>query len=181
GLTLFSEDIEFHSQARLSPVHAEVMMQKMAELLRPGQVPLMKNTNTTAVLHQIAENIHKRSLVVIFSDMLDNGKTEELFAALQHLRYNKHEVLLFHVTDRQQEREFRFSNRPHRFVDLETQQTVKLNPWEVKNLYTSSVEDYFGELRVRCGQYRIDLAEADINQDFRHVLLAYLIKRKKLY
>jgi uncharacterized protein (DUF58 family) len=181
GLTLFSEEIEFHSQPRLSPVHAEVMMQKMAELLRSGQVPLMKNTNTTAVLHQIAENIHKRSLVVIFSDMLDNGKTEELFAALQHLRYNKHEVLLFHVTDHQQEREFRFSNRPHRFVDLETQQTVKLNPWEVKNLYSKNVEDYFGELRVRCGQYRIDLAEADINQDFRHVLLAYLIKRKKLY
>lgn len=181
GLTLFSEEIEFHSQPRLSPVHAEVMMRKLAELLKPGQVPLMKTTNATSVLHQIAENIHKRSLVVIFSDMLDNEKTEELFAALQHLRYNKHEVLLFHVTDHRQEREFRFSNRPHRFVDLETQQTVKLNPWEIKNLYTKSVEDFFGELKIRCGQYRIDLAEADINEDFRHVLLAYLIKRKKLY
>jgi uncharacterized protein (DUF58 family) len=181
GLTLFSEDIEFHSQPRLSPVHAEVMMRKLAELLQPGNVPLMKNTNATSVLHQIAENIHKRSLVVIFSDMLDNQKTDDLFSALQHLRYNKHEVLLFHVTDHKQEKEFQFSNRPHRFVDLETRQTVKLNPWEIKNSYVKSVGNYFEVLKLKCGQYRIDLAEADINQEFKHVLFAYLIKRKKLY
>jgi hypothetical protein len=141
----------------------------------------MKNTNATSVLHEIAENIHKRSLVVIFSDMLDNQKTDDLFSALQHLRYNKHEVLLFHVTDHRQEKEFLFSNRPHRFVDLETRQTVKLNPWEIKNSYVKSVGNYFEELKLKCGQYRIDLAEADINQEFKHVLFAYLIKRKKLY
>ncbi len=181
GLTLFSEEIEFHSQARLSPVHAEVMMGKLSELLQPGFVPLRKNTNTTAVLHQIAENIHKRSLVVIFSDMLDNEKTDELFSALQHLRYNKHEVLLFHVTDHRQEREFQYSNRPHRFIDLETGHSIKLNPWEIRSSYMKNVGDYFETLKVKCGQYRIDLAEADINQDFRHVLFAYLVKRKKLY
>jgi uncharacterized protein (DUF58 family) len=181
GLTLFSEDIEFHSQPRLSPVHAEVMMRKLSELIQPDQAKLMKNTNASAVLHQIAENIHKRSLVVIFSDMLDNRKTEEIFAALQHLRYNKHEVLLFHVTDHRQEREFQFSNRPHRFVDLETRQTVKLNPWEIKSSYVKSVASYFEELKVKCGQYRIGLAEADINQDFKQVLFTYLVKRKKLF
>jgi len=181
GLTLFSEEIEFHSQPRLSPVHAEVMMRKLSELLQPGFVPLRKNTNTTAVLHQIAENIHKRSLVVIFSDMLDNEKTDELFSALQHLRYNKHEVLLFHVTDHRQEREFQYANRPHRFIDLETGHSIKLNPWEIRSSYMKNVGDYFETLKVKCGQYRIDLAEADINQDFRQVLFAYLVKRKKLY
>ena len=181
GLTLFSEDIEFHSQPRLSPVHAEVMMGKLSELLQPESNQLKKSTNTTSVLHQIAENIHKRSLVVIFSDMLDNKKTEELFSALQHLRYNKHEVLLFHVTDHKQEREFQFSNKPHKFVDLETGHTIKLNPWEIKPSYVKSVNDYFNELKVRCGQYLIDLAEADINEDFKHVLFTYLVKRKKLY
>jgi uncharacterized protein (DUF58 family) len=108
GLTLFSDEIEFHSQPRLSPVHAEVMMGNSLNFCSPKH-PTEKNTNTTAVLHQIAENIHKRSLVVIFSDMLDNEKTEELFSALQHLRYNKHEVLLFHVTDHKQEREFHYT------------------------------------------------------------------------
>ena len=181
GLTLFSDKIEFHSQPRLSSVHAEVLMGKLSEILRPGYIPLRKNTNTTAVLHQIAENIHKRSLVVLFSDMLDQKKTGELFSALQHLRYNKHEVLLFHVTDHRREREFQFANKPTRFIDLETGQTLKLNPWEIKKSYIRKVEDYFEELKVKCGQYRIDLAEADINQEFKQVLFTYLVKRKRLY
>jgi uncharacterized protein (DUF58 family) len=181
GLTLFSDEIEFHSQPRLSTVHAEVMLGKLSELLQPEAAKLRKNTNTTEVLHQIAENIHKRSLVVIFSDMLDNEKTDDLFSALQHLRYNKHEVLLFHVTDHKQEREFQYSNKPHRFVDLETGHTIKLNPWEIKSNYVESVNKYFNELKVKCGQYHIELAEADINEDFKHVLFTYLVRRKRLF
>jgi uncharacterized protein (DUF58 family) len=181
GLTLFSDEIEFNSNPRISSVNAEVMYSELAKLIQPENAHLRKTTNTTQVLHQIAENIHKRSLVVIFSDMLDGSNTDELFSALQHLRYNKHEVILFHVTDRALEREFDFGNRPHKFVDLESGQTVKLNPWEVKNHYASTVNSYFEELKVKCGQYNIDLAEADINDDFNQVLFSYLVKRKRLH
>ncbi|HYQ58927.1 MAG TPA: DUF58 domain-containing protein [Draconibacterium sp.] len=181
GLTLFSDEIEFHSSPRISSVNAEVMFGKLSELIQPENAGLRKTTNTTQVLHQIAENIHKRSLVIIFSDMLDNSKNEELFSALQHLRYNKHEVILFHVTDHSLEREFDFSNRPHKFVDLESGQVVKFNPLEVKEHYTNTVNEYFEDLKVKCGQYQIDLAEADINKDFKEVLFSYLVKRKKLY
>ncbi|WP_163325032.1 DUF58 domain-containing protein [Draconibacterium mangrovi] len=181
GLTLFSDEIEFHSSPRISSVNAEVMYGKLSELIQPENAVLRKNTNTTQVLHQIAENIHKRSLVIIFSDMLDSSKNEELFSALQHLRFNKHEVILFHVTDHSLEREFEFSNRPHKFVDLESGQVVKFNPSEVKQHYTNTVSEYFEDLKVRCGQYQIDLAEADINKDFKEVLFSYLVKRKKLY
>jgi len=181
GLTLFSDEIEFHSNPRLSSINAEVMYGKLSQLIQPENAHLRKTTNTTQVLHQIAENIHKRSLVVIFSDMLDGSNTDELFSALQHLRYNKHEVILFHVTDHALEREFDFSNRPHKFVDLESGQTVKFNPWEVKKHYVSTVNSYFDDLKVKCGQYKMDLAEADINEDFKQVLLSYLVKRKKLY
>jgi uncharacterized protein (DUF58 family) len=181
GLTLFSDELEFHSLPRLSSVHAEVLMSKLRELIRPGFARLRKTTDTTAVLHQVAESIHKRSLVVIFSDMLDNRMSDELFSALQHLRYNKHEVILFHVTDHQLEKDFMFSNRPHRFIDLETGQTISLNPWEIREGYVRSVDQYFEELKVKCGQYRIDLVEANINEDFKHVLFSFLVKRKKLY
>ena len=181
GLTLFSDKIEFQSQPRLSSVHAELMFGKLSELIRPGNVGLKKPTNTADVLHEIAENIHKRSLVVIFSDMLDNDKTEELFSALQHMRYNKHEVLLFHVTDHQFEKEFEFASRPTKFIDLETGQVLRLNPAEIKKHYTRSVTAFFEDLKIKCGQYRIDLAQADINDDFGHVLMTYLVKRKKLF
>lgn len=181
GLTLFSDEIEFHSYPRISSVHAEVMYGKLSELIQHQNAELRKTTNTTQVLHQIAENVHKRSLVIIFSDMLDSSKNDGLFSALQHLRYNKHEVILFHVTDHSLEREFEFSNRPHKFVDLESGQVVKFNPWEVKKHYTSTVRDYFEDLKVKCGQYQIDLAEADIRKDFKEVLFSYLVKRKKLF
>ncbi len=181
GLTLFSDEIEFHTDPRISSVNAELMYRKLAELIQPENAHLRKNTNTTDVLHQIAENIHKRSLVVIFSDMMDNNKTDELFSALQHLRYNKHEVILFHVTDHILEREFDFGNQPHKFIDLESGQVVKFNPWEIKSHYINSVSSYFEDLKVKCGQYQIDLAEADINKDFKHVLFSYLVKRKKLF
>jgi len=181
GLTLFSDEIEFHTDPRISSVNAELMYGKLSELIQPENAHLRKNTNTTQVLHQIAENIHKRSLVIIFSDMLDGSQNEELFSALQHLRYNKHEVILFHVTDQSLEKDFDFSNRPHKFVDLESGQSIKFNPWEVKKNYVSTVKSFFEDLKVKCGQYQIDLAEADINKDFQQVLLSYLVKRKKLF
>jgi len=181
GLTLFSDRIEFHSPPKLSQINAEIMFSKLSELIQPQNANLRKKTNTTEVLHQIADNIHKRSLVIIFSDMLAGEETDKLFQALQHLRYNKHEVILFHVTDHSLERNFEFPNRPHKFVDLENGQVVKFNPWEIKKHYISSVKNYFADLEIKCGQYHIDLAEADINKDFSNVLFSYLVKRKKLY
>lgn len=181
GLTLFSDQLEFHSLPRLSAVHAELLMGKLSGLLTPEASTLRKTTQTTKVLHEISESIHSRSLVIIFSDMLDSLNSDDLFSALQHLRYNKHEVLLFHVTDHKQERAFEFGNKPHRFVDLETGEVVRLNPWEVRHSYVKSVNDYFEELKVKCGQYQIDLAEVDINEEFRHVLFSYLVKRKRLF
>ncbi len=181
GLTLFSDHIEFHSENRLSSVHAELLYGKLAGLLTSSKEDLRKTTNTIEALHQIAEQVHKRSLIIIFSDMMDEGKEDELFSALQHLRYNKHEVILFHVTDHKQEREFDFKNRPYRFVDLESGQQLKFSPHELRENYQKAVRAYFENLKVKCGQYHIDLVEADINADFKQVLYRFLQKRKKLY
>jgi uncharacterized protein (DUF58 family) len=181
GLSLFSDDIEFHSQARLSSVHIDMLYNQLGSLLRQEQAILHKKTNTVSALHMIAENIHKRSLVILFSDLIEQQSTDELFEALQHLRYNKHEVLLFHVTDHRQERDFEFRNQPFRFVDLETGEHLRFSPNDLKKNYEKAMADYFEEMRIRCGQYQVDLAEADINQDFKHVLYSYLLKRKRLY
>jgi len=181
GLTLFSDHIEFHTGNRLSMVHAEMLYGKLAALLTAGKEDLNKTTRTVDALHQIAEQVHKRSLIILFSDMLDEGSGEELFSALQHLRYNKHEVILFHVTDHRQERELDFINRPYRFIDLETGYHLKLTPGEIKDRYRKAVHSYFEELKIKCGQYQIDLVEADIHQNFSDVLLNFLLKRKRLF
>ena len=113
--------------------------------------------------------------------MMDNvSEQDELFSALQHLRHNKHEVVLFHVMDKKKELDFEFENRPYTFVDMETGEEVKLNPNQVKKQFTEMVNEQQKTLKLKCGQYRIDYVPADINLDYNQVLMQYLIKRQKM-
>ena len=144
-------------------------------------VSLNKPTSTAQVLHQLADTIQKRALVVIFTDMFSNGDTEELFSALHHLCYNKHEVILFHVKDKRMEEAFEFSNRPHLFIDLESGREIKFSPNEIRETYKQKMAEFYQELKLRCGQLRIDFVEADIDREFHEVLFPYLLKRSKLY
>jgi uncharacterized protein (DUF58 family) len=181
GLSLINDSIDFHADARLSEVHVQMMYNKLRELFNPENIGLKKETDTATILHQLADTINKRSLVIIFSDMFGVEDKEKLFSALQHLRYAKHEVLIFHVTDKRLEQEFEFDNRPYKFVDMETGRTIKLNPNEVRETYTKLTSDFIKELKNRCGQYSIDFVDTDINKDFTEVLQSYLLKRKRLY
>lgn len=181
GLCLFSDKIETLTDTKLNSTHLQMMFSNLRDLLREGRVPLNKPTATSEVLHQLADSIGKRSLVVIFTDMFSNGNVEELFSALQHLRYNKHEIILFHVKDKRMEEQFEFSNRPHIFIDMESGKEIKFSPNEIRETYKQKIAEFYKELKLRCGQFRIDFVEADIHEGFREVLLPYLIKRSKLY
>ena len=183
GLSLFSDHIEFQTEARVSPVHAQLLYATLSKLLESQNIYRTESKSGTAAaecLHQLAEQVHKRSLVVIFSDMLETNDPTELISALKHLRHRMHEVVLFHVTDRAHEIDFKFSNRPHKFIDMETGHELKINPNEIREEYTSSIRKYFDEIKLRCAQFQVDLVEVDIKDDFSQVLLAYLIKREKL-
>lgn len=181
GLSVFGEEVEVHTPARSSNVHHKLLFNELEKLLSiPSE---NKKTKTFAVeaLHQIAESIHNRSLVIIFSDMFDSRtESEELFSALQHLRHNRHEVILFHVTDKQHELDFEYENRPYTFVDMESGEEVKVQPNEIKDSYIKSITEFKQNLKLRCGQYRIDFVEADINEGFKQVLLPYLLKRTRM-
>ena len=99
---------------------------------------------------------------------------------MQHLKYNGHEVMLFHVMDKAHELDFEFENRPYQFIDMETGEKVKLHSNQVKDFYVEKMQKFDRELQLRCGQYKIDFVEADINLDFRQVLLPFLMKRGKM-
>jgi len=181
GLTVFSENIESHTQAKSSSLHNKLLFHQLEKLIQPKEADVHKKTFAIEALHQIAEIIHKRSLVFIFSDMMDTKSNgEELFSALQHLKHNKHEVILFHVIDKQKEVDFNFDNRPYRFIDLETEEELKLHPNEIKEHYLKSMQEFKKQLLLKCSQYKIDFVEADINLGFEQVLMPYLIKRTKM-
>jgi len=182
GISLFSNKIELHSQTRSSSTHYKYLIEELERLLQTPSTASLKKTSAAETIHELAERIHKRSLVVIFSDMFENcSNSDELIASLQHLRHNKHEVILFHVMDKIHELDFIFKNRPYRFIDLETGQQVKLFPSQVREQYRQLVGKYKDELKLKCAQYRIDFIEVDIHAGFEQVLLPYLVKRSKLY
>jgi uncharacterized protein (DUF58 family) len=181
GLTLFSRDTDLHTDARSSSVHHKMLYHNLEGLLEGYSSADQRTTNASQALHNIADRLHRRSLVIIFSDMFDNVSNEDdLFGALQHLRHNKHEVVLFHVTDKKHELDFDFGNRPYTFIDMETGERVKLNPSQVREQYKKSMDTFWKQLKLKCGQYRVDVVEADINAGFDQVLLQYLIKRQKM-
>jgi len=182
GLSLFTDKVELHTNARSTTAHQKFLYSKLEDLLKPIGSDVHRKTFAASSLHEISDNIHKRSLVIIFSDMFDSvAQAEEVFSSLQHLRHNKHEVILFHVVDHAREVEFEFDNRPYKFIDLESGRELKVNPAEVREQYVTQLRSLKSELKLRCGQYRIDYVEADINKGFRQILLPYLLKREKLY
>ena len=181
GLTTFDKDIDVHTQVKSNIQHSRLLFSYLESLLQPIDITKQTTTNVTKAIHEIANTIHKRSLVIIFSDMLDHQNPEEIFTALRHLKHNKHEVILFHIVDASKEIEFDYNNRPYKFVDMETGESVKFNPKEVKQEYVKQMHKFKEELKLKCGGYGIDLVEVDINKGFNEVLLPYFLKRKKLY
>lgn len=179
GLCLFDDKIQNITPVKSTPTHLDKIFTLLNGL--DSLKPVHRNTSVAAVLHEVAEKVHKRSLVVLFSDMFDSAEDpDDLFKALQHLKHNKHEVILFHVMDNSTELNFEFEDRPMQFIDLENGEKVNLNPADVKDAYRSEAAAFYRNLKMRCNQYKIDFVESDIKSDFNVVLQTYLIKRAKM-
>lgn len=182
GLCLFSDKMDWMSPARSTSTH---LFRLYAELEKAYDNPKQNtSTNITQVLHHIAGEIHQRSMVIIFSDMLENSlnpeKTQQLFAAIQHLKYKKHEVIIFNVTSKQKEQDFNFDNRPHHFVDMETGAEIRVHPNKIRDSYQTALKDYRHQLELKCAQHHIQLVDADIEQGYNEILKTYLIKRNSM-
>jgi len=181
GVSLFAEKLDVHTTARSNQSHHRLLYSHMEGLLNTVGEKNQTKTFAIDVLHEIAESVHKRSLVILFSDMFSSGDKDELFAALQHLRHRKHEVIIFHVVDKKTELDFDFPNRPLTFIDLESGEEVKANPVDVRENYLAQMEALNTDLKLRCGQYQIDFVEADIHEGVNPILMQYMLKRQKLF
>lgn len=181
GLSYFSDHLELTSTAKSTTSHQKYLFSELEKLMNRNENG--SKTDLASALHQIAEQIHKRSLVIIFSDMLD-GESEDglnkIFDSLQHLKHNKHEIILFNVLDHKMELDFNFENRPYNFIDIESGEEIKINPSTVRESYLEAVNSYHKEIKSKCAQYKIDFIDADIHSGFYQILHSYLIKRAKM-
>lgn len=179
ALALFDSELKYLSECRSSHTHYRMLTHELEKQLKAE--PKQTATNAAKALHEVAEQMHRRSLIVVFSDMMDDAEhADELFAALQHLKYNKHEVILFHIMEGGREVAFDFDNRPYEFVDMETGERLKLQPNQVKDVYINKMEAFRKEIENKCHQYHIDMVPVDLSQPVEQVLYSFLLKRNKM-
>jgi uncharacterized protein (DUF58 family) len=178
GMSVYSNTYEYYAPEKGSERHHHMLMTKLEELVL--NQPETNQTDTFTFLHQIAEKIHRRSMVFLFTDMFQTMHEDaKLFEALRHLKHNKHEVILFHVLDKKKELEFDFSNGPKRFIDVETGEHINLYTDNVRDVYKTVVTDYIKNIKLKCLQYKIKYVEVDVNKGFADILTTYLIERQR--
>ena len=177
GLSIYADSYEYYAPEKGSERHRSMLLYQLEQLL----VSTSKTaTDTYKYLHEIAEKLHRRSLIFVFTDMFQPNKDNAvLFEALKHLKFNKHEVVLFHTYDGKTEFNFNFDNSPKKFIDVETGEEININTENVQEKYTQLVGNYFKELKNKCLQYKIDYLPIDINSGYNTVLTSYLRSRKK--
>ena len=176
GLSVFSDAYEYYSPEKGSDRHHRMILNALENLLEKPKV--QKTTDTIKFLHQIAEKIHRRSMIILFTDMFQSGNEEALFTALQHLKHNKHKVVLFHVIDNKTELNFDFDNAPRKFIDIETGDEVNIFADNIKEEYEKVVNSYFKKLALTCSQNKIKYIPVGVAENFDKILTTYLVEKQ---
>ncbi len=178
GLSIYSDKYGFHASEKSSERHFQMLYSKLNEVSQSRRDS--KSTKTYTFLHQIAEKVHRRSLIILFSDMFQTETEElQLFDALRHLKYNKHAVVLFHLLDHKHERDFQFENTPKRFVDVETGAHIDLYAENIQKGYAEKVQQYQENLKLQCARYAIKYVDVDVQSNFTRVFNTFMTEQQK--
>lgn len=176
GLSIFSDTYEYYAPEKGSDRHHRMLLNILENLLEnPKQA---KKTDTITFLHQIAEKVHRRSMIILFTDMFQNEDNEKLFNALQHLKHNKHKVVLFHVVDEKSELSFDFDNTPRKFIDVESGEIINLFAENVKVEYEKNIKKYFKSISLNCAHNKIKYVPVNVGADFEKILTTYLVEKQ---
>jgi uncharacterized protein (DUF58 family) len=176
GLSVYSDNYEYYAPEKGSDRHHRMILNKLESLLENSKTP--KSTDTISFLHQIAEKIHRRSMIILFTDMFQSGNEEALFTALQHLKHNKHKIVLFHVIDEKTELNFDFDTAPRKFIDLESGEEINIFADNIKETYENQVSNYFKKVAITCAQNRIKYVPVSVGANFEKILTTYLVEKQ---
>jgi len=171
GLVLFDEQL----RKLMPPRSTSSYLQPL--LLELDKCKAGKDTDVGGILHEMAERIKRRGLVILISDLLDDPA--KIISGLRHFRHNKHEVLVFHLLD-PKERYLDFQGDVI-FEDLETGEKIKTYPWYIKREYQDKVEGYINLLKSQCRENQIDYQLLETHFTLDLALMEYLIKRNRLH
>ena len=170
GVVLFDESIKSFIPPKSTPSHLNTLL-NVLDVEKPGS-----DTKIEPVLHEMAERIKKRGLVIIISDLFDEPNS--IMNGLKHFRHSKQEVILFHILDRN-ELEFDFNSRT-KFVDMESGEEITTDPWHVKNDYKNLIKNLQDYYKSQCRLNLIDYVPLFTDDSLDKGLNEYFNKRQKL-
>jgi uncharacterized protein (DUF58 family) len=171
GLVTYDTKMRRYIPPRSKSGHLHLVLNEIAQQKPSDQ------TNIASTLHDMAERISRRGLVVILSDLLDDGA--KIISGLKHFRHKRHEVIVFHILD-PRERDFAFP-REAVFKDMETGEELTTLPYQIKGHFTEQVRKYSEEISLACRQSLIDYHPIDTAMPFDKALYAFLAKRSRLF
>jgi len=170
GLVVFDSKIKSTIPPKNNKAHLNTML-SIIENTTIGD-----DTNISKVLHSGAEKIKKKGLVILVSDLLD--EPDKVIDSLKHFKYNNNEVLVFHVLD-PKEINLDYNERTI-FEDLETNQTIETEPWQINQSYKKEMDELIKYYKTECSINKIDYNQLTTNHNLEHVLSQFLNKRKRL-
>lgn len=183
GMVLFDEEIRDLYPAKSSYSHLRLLLTRLEQMLveEKSQAKAKRASASADALHSLAENLKRKSLVVIMTDLFENVLHHDaLISSIRHLRHQKHEVLLFNLLEKRSERELAFPDGTFLFEDMETGNELEVIPAQIRSDYQAKVEQFTRKFKIACSEVKADFEEIDTEGDFELALLAYLNKRKKL-
>lgn len=178
GLCTFAEDIEKYFPAKASANQQSIMANELETLYNSSH--MLRSSNLSKVLEQMAEVLHQRSLLVIVSDFIesaDDAQRDQLMRAVQHLRFKKHEVVFVDIFDSQLENKLDLENRPYQLIDMETGAKMKLHPAEIREQYQIAIRKYKERFVEIARQNKMDIVAVDIRSPFTQSFLPYFWQR----
>lgn len=183
GLIPFHSEVEQFMPARGTYAHLRQLYTELErQLLREEKSDISRRTTASAkVIHEVAERLNHRSLVVILTDLFENVEAhDQLISALKHLRHRNHEVLLFNALELRSERELDFEDGRVVFEDMETGAEIEVIPDQIRKDYREKAASYTQDFVMACSEFEIDYEELDTEGPFDQALMAYLNKRRRL-
>ena len=177
GLSIYSDQYTYYAPEKGSDRHHRMLINQLEHVLENPNAT--QQTNTITFLHQIAEKMHRRSLIMLFTDMFQPGEEHLLFNALQHLKHNKHKVVVFHVIDNERELQFNFDATPRKFIDVESGEVINLYSENVKADYEKKAADYFKKIKLTCAQNKINYVPVNVGVNFEKIMTTYLVEKQK--
>ncbi len=170
GLHCFTDKIVHDIPPRRTPSHLKNIFDTLAVVEPAGKTEVVK------VIHDLAERISQRALVVVFSDFFTD--VAPLLDCFQHMRYRKHDLAVFHLLDRQ-ELDFKF-DRPIRFDDAESTFRLITDPSVVREGYRRAIDDYLSDMLRGCREFNVDYQRVMTDEDYEKSLAAFLLQRMRM-